>query len=138
MEKEESPPSSRARMPHNQEQGFNSYIQTDMKESYQRNKQEHCMMMWEIVAVASGLACMARGRLLQVGLLALRRLLQWSKQNVAAKRPLPRCPSFKRPVRALLFPPTCLRRMHLRLTILPSESALALLSLLIDFEIICC
>jgi hypothetical protein len=72
-------------------------------------------------------------------LVALRRLLQWSKKNVAAKWPsLVAPPSFKRPVRALLFPPTCLRRMHLRLTILPSESALALLSLLIDFEIICC
>ncbi len=52
-----------------------------------------------------------------LGLVALRRLLQWSKQNVASKRPLPRCPSFKRPVRALLFPLTCLRRMHLRLTL---------------------
>ncbi len=77
------------------------------------------MMMWEIVAVASGLACMARGRLLQVGsqvLVALRRLLQWSKENVAAKRPLPRCPSFKRPVRAILPPPIpspqCMRYSH--------------------------
>jgi hypothetical protein len=77
-------------------------VQKDMKESTQRNKQEHCMIMWEVVAVASGVACMARGRLLQVGLVALRRVLQWSKQNVAAKRPLPRCPSFKRPVRAIL------------------------------------
>jgi hypothetical protein len=73
---------------------------------------------------------MARGRLLQVGLVALRRLLQWSKQNVAAKRPLPRCPSFKRPVRAIL------RRMHPRLTLEPPDLAFALLSSLIDFELI--
>ena len=99
-------------------------------------------MMWEIVAVASGLACMARGRLLQVGLVALRRLLQWSKQNVAAKRPLPRCPSFKRPVRAILQSPpppppsACLRRMHPRLTLEAPDVAFAVLSSLIDFELI--
>ena len=100
-------------------------------------------MMWDIIAVASGVACKARGCLLQVGSharatlsVALRRLLQWSKQNVAAKRPLPRRPSFKRPVRALLFPPTCMRRMHLRLTLSPPDPALARLSQLIDFEII--
>ncbi len=62
-------------------------------------------MMWEIVAVASGVACKVRGRLLQVGSHAVGGVaasVAVVKANVAAKRPLPRCPSFKRPVRAIL------------------------------------
>jgi hypothetical protein len=45
-------------------------------------------------------------------------------------------PSYRCAVRAILFPPTCLRRMHLCLTLQDSEPALARLSPLIDFEII--
>jgi hypothetical protein len=71
------------------------------------------------------------------GDVAFRRLLQWCCSGQSKTRclslSLSLSPSFKRPVRAILFPPTCLRRMHPRPTL---EAALARLSLLIDFEII--
>jgi hypothetical protein len=65
-------------------------------------------------------------------LVALRRLLQWSNKHLAARRPL--CRSFKRPVRALLFPPAMTASPAPVFP--PPDPALTLFSPMINFEIL--
>jgi hypothetical protein len=95
-------------------------------------------MMWETVAAPSGVACMARGRLLQVGSHAIGSvaasvaLVKAKRRGEAASPPLPllqetcACPPLPYSIPAPHAP---------ALTLQPPESAPTLLSPLIDFEI---
>ncbi len=102
------------------------------------------MMMWQIVGVASGVLCMARGRLLQVGSHAVGGVAASVAVVKAKRRGEAAPPSFPllqetcacHPAKSPPPSPQCLRRMHPRLTLEPSDLAFALLSSLIDFEII--